>query len=157
MFGADHTSGPLRWLFESIFGRVSNARWAILHHYIRKSGHFFWLWIHRAGVAARMVDDSAALSLPSRRIYSHCWAQRWWPACDEWHQTFLPNRTGTPWDVLLDCCGAITLQLAGLCLSCGPSGRSGWLGRRNSLFAAKPNSTQNTGTSAVADALACVI
>jgi VanZ family protein len=32
-------------------------------------------------------------------------------SCDEWHQTFLPNRTGTPWDVLLDCCGAVTLEL----------------------------------------------
>ena len=32
-------------------------------------------------------------------------------SCDEWHQTYLPNRTGTPWDVLLDCTGAITLQL----------------------------------------------
>jgi VanZ family protein len=32
-------------------------------------------------------------------------------SCDEWHQTFLPNRTGTPWDVLLDCTGAIILQL----------------------------------------------
>jgi VanZ family protein len=30
---------------------------------------------------------------------------------DEFHQTFLPNRTGSPWDVLLDCCGAMTLQL----------------------------------------------
>jgi VanZ family protein len=33
-------------------------------------------------------------------------------SCDEWHQTYLPNRTGTPWDVLLDCCGALSLQLA---------------------------------------------
>ena len=32
-------------------------------------------------------------------------------SCDEWHQTFLPNRTGSPWDVLLDCTGAIVLQL----------------------------------------------
>jgi VanZ family protein len=32
-------------------------------------------------------------------------------SCDEWHQTYLPNRTGSVWDVLLDCCGAITLQL----------------------------------------------
>jgi len=32
-------------------------------------------------------------------------------SCDEWHQTFLPNRTGTPWDVVLDCTGAIVLQL----------------------------------------------
>ena len=29
---------------------------------------------------------------------------------DEFHQTFLPNRTGTPWDVLLDCCGALVMQ-----------------------------------------------
>jgi VanZ family protein len=36
-------------------------------------------------------------------------------SCDEWHQSYLPNRTGTPWDVLLDCCGAITLQLAIYC------------------------------------------
>ena len=31
---------------------------------------------------------------------------------DELHQSYLPNRTGTPWDVLLDCGGALTLQLA---------------------------------------------
>jgi VanZ family protein len=31
-------------------------------------------------------------------------------SADEWHQSFLPNRTGTPWDAVLDCCGAITLQ-----------------------------------------------
>jgi VanZ family protein len=30
---------------------------------------------------------------------------------DEYHQSFLPNRTSSPWDVLLDCTGAITLQL----------------------------------------------
>ena len=31
---------------------------------------------------------------------------------DEWHQTYIPNRTGSAWDVLLDCCGAIVMQLA---------------------------------------------
>jgi VanZ family protein len=30
---------------------------------------------------------------------------------DEFHQSFLPNRTGVPSDVLLDCCGAIVLLL----------------------------------------------
>ena len=29
----------------------------------------------------------------------------------EFHQSFLPNRTSSGWDVLIDCCGAITLQL----------------------------------------------
>ena len=33
-------------------------------------------------------------------------------SCDEWHQAFLPNRTGSSsWDVLLDCSGALAMQL----------------------------------------------
>jgi VanZ family protein len=31
---------------------------------------------------------------------------------DEWHQTSLPNRTGSPWDVLLDCSGALFMLWA---------------------------------------------
>ena len=31
---------------------------------------------------------------------------------DEWHQSYLPNRTGSVWDALLDCTGSIALQLA---------------------------------------------
>ena len=32
-------------------------------------------------------------------------------SADEIHQTFLPNRTGMARDVVLDCCGAIMMQL----------------------------------------------
>ena len=32
-------------------------------------------------------------------------------SADEWHQSCLPNRTGSPRDVLIDCCGALTLQI----------------------------------------------
>ncbi len=31
-FGADRPSGPLRRIFEALFGHVSNARWEIIHH-----------------------------------------------------------------------------------------------------------------------------
>jgi hypothetical protein len=48
--GAEHTSGPLRWLFEAIFGHVANARWALIHHVLRKSGHFLG-YGRRAGPA----------------------------------------------------------------------------------------------------------
>jgi VanZ family protein len=30
---------------------------------------------------------------------------------DEWHQSFIPSRTGTPRDVLLDTCAGIAAQI----------------------------------------------
>jgi VanZ family protein len=109
-FGADHTSNPLRIIFEALFGRVTDARWDVIHHYVRKSGHFigygliglawlraWWMTLPRT----RFITD-AALALFGTALVA---------SCDEWHQTYLPNRTGTPWDVLLDCCGAFTLLL----------------------------------------------
>ncbi len=110
VMGADHTTGPLRALYQAIFGHVSNAHWEYIHHYIRKSGHFIgygliglaWLrawWMTLPH--SRFLPDAFWALLGTALIAS----------ADEYHQSFLPNRTSSPWDVLLDCCGAITLQL----------------------------------------------
>jgi VanZ family protein len=108
--GSDHTSGPLRWLFESIFGPVANVRWELLHHLIRKSGHFLGygamglLWLRAWWLTlphSRFLHDAFLALLGTALVASF----------DEWHQSFLPNRTGSPWDVVLDCCGAIALEL----------------------------------------------
>ena len=109
-FGADHTSGPLRVLFEALFGRVSDARWEIIHHTIRKSGHFVgygliglaWLRAWWMTMPRSHFFSDALLALLGTGLLA-----TW----DEWHQSFLPNRTSSPWDVLLDCCGAIALEL----------------------------------------------
>ncbi len=109
-FGADHTSGPLRVLFEALFGRVSDARWEIIHHTIRKSGHFIgygliglaWLRAWWMTMPRSHFLPDALLALLGTGLLA-----TW----DEWHQSFLPNRTSSPWDVLLDCCGAIALEL----------------------------------------------
>jgi VanZ family protein len=109
-FGADRTSGPLRRIFEAVFGHVTNARWAVVHHFIRKAGHFFaygfiglaWLRAWWFTLPRSQFFTDALLALLGTALVA---------SSDEWHQTFLPNRTGSPWDVLLDCCGAITLQL----------------------------------------------
>jgi len=110
LFGSDHTTGPLRRLWEAIFGAVGNARWEVIHHAIRKTGHFFgygfiglawlrawWMTLPRS----KFLHDAFLALLGTALVAS----------CDEWHQTFLPNRTGSVWDVLLDCLGAIALQL----------------------------------------------
>jgi len=109
--GSDHTSGPLRKLFEYLFGPVGDANWDFIHVAIRKSGHFlgygvvglawlraWWMTLPRSG----FLKD-ALLALVGTALVA---------SGDEYHQSFLPNRTGSVWDVLLDCCGAITLLLA---------------------------------------------
>ena len=114
-FGSDNTSGPLRWVYEHLFGVVDNASWNTIHHFIRKCGHFFgygmigllwlrawWMTLPRSG----FLLDATLAFLGTALVASS----------DEFHQSFLPNRTGIPMDVLLDCCGALTLQLAGVCL-----------------------------------------
>ena len=108
--GADHTSGPLRAIYEAIFGPVSNVRWGSIHLVIRKSGHFMgygllglaWLRAWWMTLPRSVFLQDAALALLGTAMTA---------SADEYHQTFLPNRTGTPWDVLLDCCGAIAVQL----------------------------------------------
>ena len=82
----------------------------MIHHYIRKSGHFIgygliglaWLrawWMTLPH--SRFLPDAFLALLGTAFVAS----------ADEFHQSFLPNRTSTPWDVLIDCSGAITLQL----------------------------------------------
>ena len=109
--GADHTSGPLRWLWEHILGPVNERAWALIHHLIRKTGHFtgyglvaltwlraFWMSLPRLNFL-----QTALLALLGTALTA---------SSDEFHQTFLPNRTGLASDVLLDCCGATTMLLA---------------------------------------------
>jgi VanZ family protein len=110
--GADHTSGPLRWVFQSIFGAVTNARWEIIHHLIRKSGHFIgygalgltWLRAWRMTRPQLHFIAHAALALLGTGLVA---------SWDEWHQSFLPNRGSSVSDVLLDCTGATVM----LCLA----------------------------------------
>ncbi len=104
-FGSDRTSHPLRWLVQLIFGQLSDTTWDLVHHLIRKSGHFLGygtlglLWLR----AWRMTSpDARFFSQAGLALLGTALVASW----DEWHQTFLPNRTGSPYDVLLDGCGA---------------------------------------------------
>jgi VanZ family protein len=108
-FGADKTNDPFRWFYEAIFGRIPNAQWAVIHHYIRKCGHFLGygtiglLWLRALWMTlSKSLLKDASLGLLGTFIVA---------SLDEWHQAYLPNRTGSPWDVLLDCTGAITMLL----------------------------------------------
>jgi VanZ family protein len=115
-FGADRTSEPLRRVFEAIFGFDVCVHWDLIHGLIRKAGHFVGygmfslicfraFWIELKGVASRL----------SRRLRAHGLAilvTFLVASADEFHQSFLPNRSGQFSDVVLDCCGAAVMGLA---------------------------------------------
>jgi VanZ family protein len=109
-FGSDNTSGPLRVAYQALFGHVTDDRWEVIHHYIRKSGHFIgyglvglsWLRAWRISRTQWRFRTDAVLALLATAVIA---------SADEIHQSFLPNRTSTPWDVALDCCGAVVMLL----------------------------------------------
>ena len=109
-FSSDYTSGPFRWLYESFFGHVPEHRWHIIHFFIRKGMHFFGY-----GVYGLLWLRAWWITLPNSRFWQDailavlgCGVVA---SSDEFHQHFLRQRTGSPRDVLLDCCGALTLLL----------------------------------------------
>jgi VanZ family protein len=113
--GADHTSAPLRRLAESILGYDACVNWNQIHHLIRKTGHFagygiFSLacfrafWIVLQGAASRLLRQIGAHGGAILTTFLAAGA-------DEFHQSFLPNRSGQFSDVLLDTCGAVALCL----------------------------------------------
>ena len=128
-FSSQNTSSWLRPIFQHLVGAISDSTWASFHHLLRKSGHFVGYgtvaftflraWLH---TLARSGSPPASLvgwrrgprALLSWRVEASILAifsTAIVASCDEFHQTFLPGRTGSPVDVLLDTAGACTLCL----------------------------------------------
>lgn len=116
-FSSENTSSVLRPFVEGIFGVFADHTWAKLLYDIRKTGHFFaygfvscvffraWRMTFRLSRSYSAVTASlraAAVALLSTLVLC---------SADEFHQSFLPKRTGSPFDVLLDMCGAVTCHL----------------------------------------------
>jgi VanZ family protein len=109
---AHHTGRMLYPLFHFLFG-LDWEHFQHWHFFIRKGGHVFGygllsILLFRAWRETLPVDDAR-------------WTFRWSgvavlgtalvASLDEWHQTFLPSRTGSVHDVVLDTCAGIGAQI----------------------------------------------
>jgi len=114
-FSAENTSGWIRPWMERIFGHINDTIWGWGHYLARKSGHFSgyglvslsWLraWLLtlglREGWTRRMWRwRSCALAIAGTALVA---------SLDEWHQTFIPSRTGLLSDVVLDTIGGTVM------------------------------------------------
>ena len=103
-------TGPILWrVLSACFGHLDPSRFDLLHLALRKVGHFtgyavLCLLIFRG---LRASFQHAALSVCSALAV---WVTFLVACADEWHQSFLPSRTGLFRDVLLDTAGAIAAQ-----------------------------------------------
>lgn len=119
-FSASNTSRIIRPLLLWLFPDISEASLAYVHFLVRKAAH---------------LSEYALLALLAARAFRTSHGEKlrrlWWlvafalVACvalvDEYHQSFLPSRTGTIYDSLLDMTGGAA-ALAGAAL---------WLARRH--------------------------
>jgi VanZ family protein len=109
---AQHTSRVLYPVFHFLFG-VDSVRFAIYHAVMRKIGHFVGYF-----TLSVLLFRSWRATFPR---LSTRWCLQWSTvaffsaslvaALDEWHQTFIPSRTGTVRDVLLDNSAALVAQI----------------------------------------------
>jgi VanZ family protein len=100
---SDNTSDVLYSLLTRIFGEINLYDFLVFHHYLRKAGHVLGY-----GILCLLLLRGFRATLARSRSWSWrpatlAWAGTAFVAClDEWHQSFIPSRHGSAWDVVLD-------------------------------------------------------
>jgi VanZ family protein len=103
-FSSQNTGSMLYRLLTHVFGEINFYKFLVFHHYLRKTGHVVGYgmlsllllrgWRATLGrVHSSFLLRAALLSWLGTASVA---------ALDEWHQSYIPSRTGTIWDVALD-------------------------------------------------------
>jgi VanZ family protein len=110
---SQHTSRFLYPIFHVLFG-IAAERFELWHFVIRKTGHVLGY-----GILSVLLFRAwrVTVSMEDNPAWSRMWAGLSFfltvmvASLDEWHQTFIPSRTGSFHDVLLDSAAALIAQL----------------------------------------------
>ncbi len=108
---SDNTGHILFRVFHYLFG-ISPEHFRPLHTFIRKGGHFVGY-----AMLSFLLFRAWKATLPSLKRWTLKWSAiaffmtAFVASMDEWHQTYIPSRTGTLHDVFLDSFAALTMQV----------------------------------------------
>ena len=113
LLSASNTSRILYPLLHYLFG-LDWPRFHYWHFYIRKAGH-----VVGYAILSLLLFRAWRATLPA--MSDAKWTLRWAniailgtalvASLDEWHQSFIPSRTGAVRDVVLDTCAGIAAQV----------------------------------------------
>lgn len=111
-FSSEHTGSVLYKLLTSLFGHIDLHTFLVFHHYLRKTGHIVGYgilgllllrgWRATFGQAQALLWRTAVLSWLGTAFVA---------SMDEWHQSYIPSRTGTWRDAALDSVAAMVFLL----------------------------------------------
>ena len=106
-----HTSRILYPIFHFLFN-MDLRHFAVWHHLIRKTGHVVGYFIMSV-----LAFRAWRATLPAIQTWAAGWATMAFfmtaliASLDEWHQSYLPSRTGKVSDVVLDSAAAMGAQV----------------------------------------------
>lgn len=113
MLSSNNTSRILYPVLHYLFG-LDVVRFERVHFFLRKGGH-----VVGYAILSILLFRAWRATLPAMSNVN--WTLRWSAiailgtafvaSLDEWHQTFIPSRTGRWQDVVLDTCAGIAAQL----------------------------------------------
>ncbi|HLB92076.1 MAG TPA: VanZ family protein [Terriglobales bacterium] len=102
-FSSENTGTALYTILSRLFGHIDIGEFFVFHHILRKTGHVVGYgtlsllllrgWRATFGYRPGLLLRAALLSWLGTAFVA---------AMDEWHQSYIPSRTGTIWDVALD-------------------------------------------------------
>jgi VanZ family protein len=107
-FSSDHTSRIIEPILHWLFPSISATSLEFVHHIIRKCAHFGEYFVF-----GLLLYHGFRASHRESRPWHWSWAIIAWliaagySALDEVHQIFVPSRTASPWDSLLDSTAAL--------------------------------------------------
>jgi len=114
MLSSEHTASLLYKLLTRVFGPINLYEFLQFHFYLRKTGH-----VLAYGMLSLLLLRGWRATLdPARAWLGRVTLLSWLgtvfvAAMDEWHQSYIPSRTGTMRDVVLDSvAGLIFLSIA---------------------------------------------
>ena len=103
-FSAQSTNSYIDPLLRRLFGELSPEGFRFAHTIIRKSAHFIEYAVLGILMSRALTEPGAPI--PRRIVVKTIAYCALYASLDELHQTFVPSRTGSPYDVLLDAVGA---------------------------------------------------
>ncbi len=112
-FSSEHTGSTLYTLLTFLFGHIDHYKFDVFHHYLRKAGHFAGYGMLSVlllrGWRVTLDQNHAQLA---RTVLLSWLGTVFVATLDEWHQSYIPSRTGTWRDVVLDSAAGLAFLLA---------------------------------------------